>query len=444
MNSKLWIIGYLFIVLGALGGVGSLVYTIDPFFHYHKPNTEKYYYTINNQRSQNDGIIKHFEYDALITGTSMTENFKTSEMDSIFGTNSIKVPYSGGSYKEINDCVETALKHNSSVKIIVRGLDQGNFFVESNKLRSDLGTYPTYLYDNNPFNDVQYLFNKDVVLNRIYPMLQNQRHGITSFDTYSNWQKNYTFGINTVCPNGIAINNTTKNVIHLTDEDKAIIHDNIYKNVTSLAEKYPQVTFYYFFTPYSIVWWLNQVSTGNIYRQIEAEQYTIEMILKCDNIKLYSFDNRTDIITDLNNYKDNIHYGQWINSLMLKWMYEGQYLLTKDNYNEYIQEKLSFYTSFNYLTLAEQEDYEADLLADALLNKELSDIEPMDLLADERQLNLSGALLIADQYDGNTGIECNGRLECDVGSLKNLSEYLINSEYIGAKIAVTDIDNYKY
>ena len=68
----------------------------------------------------------------------------------------------------------------------------------------------------------------------------------------------------------------------------------------------------------------------------------------------------------------------------------------------------------------------------------------MDLLADERQLNLSGALLIADQYDGNTGIECNGRLECDVGSLKNLSEYLINSEYIGAKIAVTDIDNYKY
>lgn len=27
-------------------------------------------------------------------------------------------------------------------------------------------------------------------------------------------------------------------------------------------------------------------------------------------------------------------------------------------------------------------------------------------------------------------------------SLKNLSEHLINSEYIGAKIAVTDIDNF--
>lgn len=81
-------------VLSALGIIGAWVYHIDPFFHYHKPYTNGYYYTLNNQRSQNNGICKHFDYNALITGTSMTENFMTSEMDAIFGTNSVKVPFS--------------------------------------------------------------------------------------------------------------------------------------------------------------------------------------------------------------------------------------------------------------------------------------------------------------------------------------------------------------
>ena len=282
MKSKLWIMGYFFIVISGLGIIGAWVYHVDPFFHYHKPNTNGYYYILNNQRSQNNGICKHFDYNALITGTSMTENFKTSEMDAIFGTNAIKVPFSGGSYKEINDNLIIALKSNPELKTIIRALDMDRFFDTSDTMRTDLGTYPTYLYDNNPFNDVKYLFNKSIIFNRVYPMTQaNDKEdfvpGIPSFDVYSNWQASYTFGINTVCPDGITLN-PSGNEIHLTEEEKTIIHDNILKNVTSLAKKYPDVTFYYFFPPYSAVWWKSRVETGNIYRHIEAEQYIIEQI----------------------------------------------------------------------------------------------------------------------------------------------------------------------
>ena len=71
------------------------VYKIDPFFHYHKPDTEKYFYELNNQRSQNDGVMKRFDYDALITGSSMSAYFRTSELDELFGTDSIKVTFNG-------------------------------------------------------------------------------------------------------------------------------------------------------------------------------------------------------------------------------------------------------------------------------------------------------------------------------------------------------------
>lgn len=116
-------------------------------------------------------------------------------------------------------------------------------------------------------------------------------------------------------------------------------------------------------------------------RQIEAEQYVIGLLLEHDNIRLYSFNNRTDITTDLNNYKDKIHYASWINSLMLRWMHDGEYLLTKDNYMDYLEKERAFYTGFDYESLNGQEDYECDYYAAALLHQELCGVEPLDLAA---------------------------------------------------------------
>ena len=44
----------------------------DPFFHYHKP-IKGYPYALENERYQNDGIAKHFDYELMITGSSTTQ-----------------------------------------------------------------------------------------------------------------------------------------------------------------------------------------------------------------------------------------------------------------------------------------------------------------------------------------------------------------------------------
>ena len=85
MNKKFWVLGYLALVMAALITVSALSVSIDPFFHFHSPDTDRYYYTLDNQRSQNNGIVKNFEYEGIITGTSMTENFKTSVAEDLFG-----------------------------------------------------------------------------------------------------------------------------------------------------------------------------------------------------------------------------------------------------------------------------------------------------------------------------------------------------------------------
>lgn len=262
----IWIAAFFTIVGIILTIVGIWTYKVDPFFHFNKPDTNAYFYKINNQRSQNDGISKNFDYDGIITGTSMTENFKTSEAENIFGGSFIKVPYSGGSFKEINDNLKIALSHNDKIKIIIRGLDMGKFIYDKDFMRDDLGTYPTYLYDDNKINDIQYIYNRDVIFSRVYPMtVENDEEtfigGITSFDSYSNWMRKATFGVNSLYPNELTVTDTSVEQVNLTDEERDIIRSNIQQNVTSLAEAYPDVTFYYFFTPYSAAWWQSLINT---------------------------------------------------------------------------------------------------------------------------------------------------------------------------------------
>lgn len=459
MKGKTWIVSWLILVILTLSVLASWVYKIDPYMHYHKPDTSKYYYILDNERSQNDGIVRHFDYDAIITGTSMTENFRTTQMDEIFGVNSIKVSFSGASYKEINDNLVRALESNSDIKIIVRGLDYGRILDDKDIMRNELGNYPTYLYDDNLFNDVNYVFNKDVIFGRAYMMtVANDEEGfvpgITSFDDYARWQEYYSFGKKTV------IQSILKNVkeksyqVHLSDdkienhlslEEKEIIKGNITQNVTELADKYPNVDFYYFFTPYSIMYWRELVMSGEIYRQIEAEQYVIELILEHENIHLFSFNNRTDITTDLNNYKDIYHYGEWINTIILNWMYRGEYLLTKDNYIDYLADELSFYTEYDYDSLINQADWINDYYAAALLNYEVTGEEPIDLLeSDIATIELSGATIVDNQYDGKRGILCVGRLPRTPGSAPEVFQFVRDTAYVGAKINLQDIGHHNY
>lgn len=370
-KKKLAIFTVCFIALLVL--TAGLVAFVDPYFHYHKPFTQIFYYNLENERSQNYGIIRHFGYDAMITGTSMTENFNTSDFDEIFDAQSIKVPFAGAGYKEINDNIEVALRYNPNLTLVVRGLDMSHFFYDKDYERVDMGEYPTYLYDENIFTDVKYVYNKDMIFTKVMDMGKmaispQVPAGMTSFDDYKNWMAEYTFGRNTLRPDGIVAPNYGEPV-HMSELDREIVRGTINQNLTPLAKEYPDVTFYYFFTPYSVLWWENLVDDGTIYRQLEAEQMVIEELLKYDNIKLYSFNNFYDITTDLNNYKDSIHYGSWINRLMLYYMKSEKGLLTKDNYEDYLQDELSTYLNFDYDGLNEQEDYDNDYMPMILLDE---------------------------------------------------------------------------
>ncbi len=356
MEPGKWLKIWALITAGILAFIVGTVYQIDPFFHYHKPYTDRYYYVLDNQRSQNDGIVRFFDYDAIITGTSLIDNFKTSEAEELFHAGFIKIPSDGGSYKEINDMVVKAASANPDLRIVIRGLDMAGFWTSKDEMREDLGTYPTYLYDGNDFNDVKYIFNKDIFPGRVCRMIAGRisksfKPGITSFDDYSAWQAENGYGFWAVCPDGISTE-AAEEIFVLTEDEKKQISDSIEQNVISAAQQNPDIEFYYFYPPYSIVWWNELNRTGRLDKQLEAEQMVTEMLLPYENIHLYSFNDRTDIIYNLDNYKDSLHYGPWINTEILKCIHDGKGLLTKENCEDYFINEQEILKNYDYSSIS--------------------------------------------------------------------------------------------
>ena len=212
-----------------------------------------------------------------------------------------------------------------------------------------------YLYNNNPFDDLNYILNKSILFNKTMDVLKYTKAGIetTSFDAYVNWNAKSTFGAKTVL-NTYTIAEEPQISRMLSEEERKIILENIRQNVTNLAIEHPETTFYIFFPPVSICWWDVMKNNGQTNWYIDAEQTAIEEILRHSNIKLFSFSNNFDLICDLDNYKDQAHYGEWVNSWMLEWMWNEEYLLTEDNYQEYIESIREFYNSYDYNSLRQQ------------------------------------------------------------------------------------------
>lgn len=356
MKNKTFIIIFLTILLGGLAFVATANIVIDPIFHYHAP-LKGVSYKLDDERYQNNGIVKHFDYDAIITGTSMTENFKTSQLDSLFGTKSIKTCFMGGSYLEISDNIRTALEYNPQIKLVVRATDQFDIINDPNKHPStDPETtfeYPWYIIDNNPFNDVEYVLNKSLfsdTLNNIKATLTHTPS--TTFDEYMNWESNYTFGKATVLSTYARPEITGENV-SISENERSLLMANVQQNIIDLAEDYPEVTFYIWIPPYSVCYYDQEIRAGKLLRDLDAMETEIKMLVDVQNIKLFGFADREDIVTNLDLYKDVIHYDSSVNEEVLNCMAEGKGLLTVDNYESYMKKVRDFYINYDYDSIYE-------------------------------------------------------------------------------------------
>ena len=372
MNGKKWFCSIIIMLAATLLIFSGCVFWADPFFHYRKPK-DYLYYELIDQRFQNDGITKHFDYDSIITGTSMCENFLTSEFDELFGTNSIKVCYSGATYKEINDNLKVAYNSGHSPKFVLRGLDYTLLVRDKDALRLDMGEYPDYLTNRNPFDDVKYLVNKDVLINYTLPvfakLIKGEPGGHTSFDVYSYTADNAYYNKDAVLMDRYEFN-APEVINEATEAELTMLSENMTENVVELASGHPETTFLYFFPPYSMAYFGGVREEGNLEKELLFKEKAIDMMLEHENIHIYSFTDALDITTDLDKYRDVAHYNQDVSYWIIEQIADGEgfadgtftgnenpgYRITKENKDAFLAAEKEILESFDYNSLLTDED----------------------------------------------------------------------------------------
>lgn len=314
------------LIILALAMIVASVAIIDPFEIYHRATAFIPPIESGTQSYSNAGIAKSYDYDSIIIGSSMTENFRPSQLDELLGGRFVKLCINGGTPFNHKQMMDIAFGTHD-VKRVFYGLDVGalSFFYTTPKAEM-----PTYLYDDNLFNDTQYWFNQSVLVKYIPKCLKtlgqidpDQR------DSMYSWGKDFAYGADAVLQGPIQTVEVPQAPLeeHPRLSQQSML--NVEYNFIPFIEAHPDTEFIFFFPPYSLMQWYNFYTQGQLHYNLMQKQAITERLLAYDNVKLYDFHAQLDWILNLDHYVDYEHYGAHINDEIVRMIAKDQCRVTE-------------------------------------------------------------------------------------------------------------------
>lgn len=343
------VICFLAVTVAAFLAVAALVVYVDPFFHYHRP-LEGFPYLVDNQLSQNPGMAENMDYDSVILGSSMTVNFQTTWFKELMGLNTIKLSYSGAFPKDqsnIMNIIFEQANEDKAVKKVFLGVDVITYTGGVDEVKYPI---PEYLYDKKLLNDVQYVLNKDVLLNYILrPMADPEPTDLSN--VYASWWTEEYYSEAWVLHN-YEPPQQVEEVLDPRDFVQAA-EKNLTVNICPYIESNPETEFVVFFPPYSILFWNDVQKENHLDATLETYRYISNRLNEYENVTVYFFPDQEEIICDLNNYADYSHYHPRYNLFMTECFADGTCLAAKEGQSgktidQYLEHMREIATGFDY------------------------------------------------------------------------------------------------
>lgn len=354
MKQKRFLLILLFMFLLQSVGVASIVLHYDPFFHYHKPKDTYSYPMKDNLHSYiNPGIAKNFDYDTIILGSSMTRAMQPSYIESLTNETCVKLSIPSAYGKDIKDMFDVAVKRGH-LKHVILAVDA---FAYADDKDLEANDKPMYLFNDNPFDDIEYVLNKTVLFDHIPSIIDRTKEGLpsTTMDEYQNYAIHNTFGREAV------LRKVQSAYFEESDEEKPADYylqrggyENIKQNLLALIEEHPEIHFDLYMPPYGILKWYTYHQSKDVVPYLGIYEYIASQVIPYENVSLYFYQGETDVITNLDNYMDTMHPSEEVNRNVIQYMQDPSHRLTMDNYKEKIADFQSFIEHYNFEALMEE------------------------------------------------------------------------------------------
>lgn len=327
------------VALAPYAWVCAVNYYVDPFQYFRKAvRYEPRMYA--ETRFMNVGFAKYYSYDSIVLGTSMTQNFRPSQMDAVMGGHFIKLSMAGSTpYEEARLLAVAFRSKGESIKAVVWGLDQASWTRPADE-REPEEIFPDYLYSPASLQILtRYLASKDVYYtSRIALGLPPDPAARIDFDKLGYWNGKYPFGCKYV--------RNSYSVIAARPDPKAgesieALTGNVDANFAAylvpLAKAHPHTVFYLFIPPYSAAEGLYRAQHApvELSARESLRQRLSQLAASLPNVHLYDFQSMRAITDDLANYQDIYHYSAAINDWMIVYMHSHAGLLVDAGYADY-------------------------------------------------------------------------------------------------------------
>ena len=330
-NKKTALKRLLIFIAAELAVIAAVVWLFDPFYQYHEPFFGLKA-VLNDRENQMAGTIHNLHYDSLLVGSSVAENFDTDWLNAAYGCDTLKAIRASGSLADLLYFVEMA-EGEQDIKNIFWCLDIFAMNAPTEVQLQNEGI-PQYLYTKTPLDDLPYLYNKEILLEKIPVMIVSSVKGINTGGRAYYWAEGKKFGEEEAVRWYDRPEEAGKEI---TEKDPVLYVETVRENVKMLAgqiEGHPEIQYRFLVPPYSMLWWDCAWVNGEEEEKFYVLEETISMLLSLDNVEVYYFQNDRNIVCDLNNYMDMIHYSPAVNQFMLEQMLAGNYRMTEENMGE--------------------------------------------------------------------------------------------------------------
>lgn len=343
LSPKQFIFGVCLIPLPVVVVLFGILWLYDPLQLFHKPIFRETTF-FGDMRLAARGIIRYYDFDSVILGTSMLENTSAKEAGEKLGGKWVNLSLSGSAYNERAVILEYLFKHKKPQKIIY---SLESFTIDSIKDSSRFD----YLYDENPLDDFKIYLNDKFMSCALEWKKSANCIGRRDLEELLKWSNHEDLkilfgGFEKWLKYGkketIAMLKNIKDTPFVVKKDNFDLEKQrsyIQTYVLDFVAENPQTQFYFIVPTYSRLSY--RIGSGDFdnkafYNRALNLKWFVKELEKYPNAKIYGFDT-LDYADDIANYKDFTHYNVDMNSLHLDSIKQGKHILDSNNIDSYLK-----------------------------------------------------------------------------------------------------------
>lgn len=306
--------------------------------NYFKFNSNELF-LISDARYYNSILIKKFDFDSVIIGSSLSQCFKCSDFDTAFQAKSMKLTMVGANLAEIGFMLEQAEKHRD-LKYLMLEVPVAFLKREQNLDKIENGYYGA----NTNLFYMKKSFSVDFFCDAFHFASKFCRGKIK----YTNRDDIYAWDKKRACGEEYFAENTLYKPLPYVDcttpESIEMAKLNMQRYLLPILKKHKNSRILVFLPPFSIMFYQNI----DMDEYIKLKRELLEMLLQFEHVQVYDFETAFHITGDFDRYLDLVHYSGKVNTWIIESMAKGDYLITKENREEQLQRLHQHVRSYDF------------------------------------------------------------------------------------------------